>query len=136
MISLRHEGEFIVSHENENFTFKLSDEFEGYFMSFINEISFGGKISTFYLKLLAEQSALGTEYYLCTFNKDDFGYKENMVTLIFWRPAAEEDTILYFNKELFYNYLLRSCQRSIKKNPEDRTEVLSLLETIRSNLFN
>lgn len=124
-----------IYDNNKNFTFKLSDDYMGYFLSFINENTYNNKISKFALNHLAKHRTLGVEYYLCTYNENDFGYKPDKVTLIFWKPIDEEDTIIYFDKNVFYEYLLNACEETIKNFPEDGDEIYESLKIIKKDLL-
>lgn len=124
-----------ICENNENFKFKLSEDYEGYFSSFINENVYNNKLIKSFLKLLAEQRAIGFEYYLCTYNENDFGYEPGMVTLIFWKPIDEEDTIIYFKNNLFYDYLLKFCEETVKSYPENTNDVYKYLEIIKNDLL-
>lgn len=84
---------------------------------------------------LAKNRALGDEYYFCSFEPDDEYYRDGFITLIFWKPALDEDTIVYIENNRFYEYLSNVCKDYIKTNSNDREKILNYLQQIKDNLL-
>lgn len=72
----------------------------------------------------------GSEYVQCSFDEEDEDYKKGYVTLYFWKPALEEDTIVYIENEKFYNGLFVIVEGYINRNLKMKEELMEYMKKI------
>ena len=77
----------------------------------------------------------GSEYVQCSFDEEDEDYKEGYVTLYFWKPALEEDTIVYIENKKFYASLFAIVKEYINKNPHMKGELMGYMKKIGEYLI-
>lgn len=116
---------------------RVSTEYDYYLTEFINMIGW----SSHNFELLAEQKRIGAEYYFCSYDEEDFDYMPNKVSLIFWGDFwgdlwgnREEDTILYVEPNMFYQYIEKAYQEYIEKHPNKKEIMKEALEKIKRDL--
>lgn len=83
---------------------------------------------------MAQSKGQGAEYVSCSFDPEDEDYKEGYVTLLFWKPADDEDTMIFIDNDMFYEQLLKVCNAHIEKNPNSEKLLNSYLNHIRKFL--
>lgn len=113
---------------------RISEKREKYLNYYFNNICFSGKIQISALETMAEMKGEGAEYISCSFDPDDEDYVEGCVTLLFWKPADDEDTMVIVNNEMFYKYLLKVCENHIVKYPDDAEKIQKCLDKIKTHL--
>ncbi len=122
---------------------RISEEKDKYLNYYFNYISPGGKESNVpgsresmiqALQTMAEMKGEGAEYISCSFDPEGEDYIENKVTLFFWKPAIEEDTMVIVDNSMFYEYLVKTCNNHISKFPDDVEIVGRYLEEIKVHL--
>lgn len=116
---------------------RVSTEYDDYLTRFIELISW----DSHNFELLAEQKGIGAEYYFCSYDEEDFDYMPNKVSLIFWGDFwgdlwgdREEDTILYVEPNMFYQYIEKAYQEYIEKHPNKKEIMKEALEKIKRDL--
>ncbi|MDE7206701.1 MAG: hypothetical protein K2N90_06015 [Lachnospiraceae bacterium] len=72
----------------------------------------------------------GSEYVQCSFDEEDEDYKKGYVTLYFWKPALEEDTIVYIENEKFYNGLFVIVEGYINRNLKMKEKLMEYMKKI------
>lgn len=127
----------ILDHDIE-LHFRISVDYGKAFIYVESCLSSLDGINIFELKRLAYEKCLGNPLFTCTYDKGDFGYFEDKVTLIVWDDPENdgEDTVLYYEKNIFYSYLVKLCEEFIESSPKNKQEITRLLEIIKKNLFN
>ena len=65
---------------------------------------------------------------------DDKDYKDGYVTLYFWKPAVEQDTMVFVDNRTFYKYLVEACEKHIEKEPQVKEELESYLQQLKTEL--
>lgn len=113
---------------------RSSEEKEKYLNYYFDNICFLGKLQISDLKLMAEMKGQGAEYISSSFNQDDEDYVEGCVTLFFWKPADDEDTMVVVENSMFYKYLLQVCENHIDKYPDDNKKIREYLTQIKIHL--
>lgn len=100
---------------------------------FIN-ISYRGNLDIRALETMAEMKGQGAEYISCSWDPLDEDYVEGFVTMFFWKPADEEDTMVLVENGLFYEQLLNVCKNHIRKFPMRNNYIEDLLSKIKKDL--
>ncbi|NFG61465.1 MULTISPECIES: ribonuclease toxin immunity protein CdiI [unclassified Clostridium] len=113
---------------------RVSGEKEKYLNYYFDNICFLGKLQISALKTMAEMKGQGAEYISCSFDPDDEDYVEGCVTLFFWKPADDEDTMVVVENSMFYRYLLQTCENHITKYSEDNEKIQEYLAQIKMHL--
>lgn len=83
---------------------------------------------------MARFKGQGAEYMSCCYDSEDEDYKEGYVTLLFWEPTVDEDTMVFVTNSIFYEKLLEVCNVHIEKNPHDKEVLDSNLNQIKKDL--
>lgn len=113
---------------------QISNDIEKFIKYYMNSICFLGKLQIDAIKRLAQYRGEGEECIYCSFDPNDEDYKEGYVTLYFWTPAVEQDTMVFAENSVFYKYLVEICESFIKEEPQSKVELESYLQQIRRNL--
>lgn len=113
---------------------RLSEEKDKYLNYYFSNISSMGKLNIEALQCMAEMKGQGAEYISCSFDSDDEDYFEGKVTLFFWKPADDEDTMVIVDNSMFYDYLLRVCENHMVRYPNDTEKVNFCLSKIKNHL--
>ena len=113
---------------------RVSDEKEKYLEYYFENIHFMGGLEVGSIRIMAECKGQGAEYVSCSYDPDDEDYKEGYVTMFFWRPADDEDTMVFVENKDFFEYLLKVCQDHILKCPEDEERLMGYISTIKKDL--
>lgn len=114
---------------------RIKENYKEYLDYFIDTISFKGVLSLKKLEILAEYKEVGAEYYFCTYLPENEDFKEGKVTLIFWKPADDEDTILYIDKDMFYKFIVGACENYLKFYPENKEKIEHVLYKMNKDLY-
>jgi hypothetical protein len=117
-----------------DYSMRISEEKDKYLKYYLDTIIFQDKLIISAIKRLAEKKVQGDEYVSCSYDSLDEDYKDSCVLLSFWKPAADEDTIVYVENSMFYRYLLKVCEAHMAKYPEDREYLLKYLPQIKVQL--
>lgn len=113
---------------------RISKDKEKYMKYYLDSLCFSGELRIDAIKRLAEYKGEGAEYISSSFDPSDEDYKEGYVTLFFWEPADDEDTMVYVDNNFFYKEIEQICSEYIKKRPESKGILEDSLEEIRSIL--
>lgn len=113
---------------------RISEEKEKYLNYYFQSICLFGKLQISSLRIMAEMKGEGAEYISCSFDPDDDDYVEGFVTLFFWKPADDEDTMVIVENKMFYKYLLQTCENHITKYPKDYDKIQEYLTKIKIQL--
>jgi hypothetical protein len=114
---------------------RVSEEKEkylDYYFRFIHNSK--GKLEISALRYMAEMKGQGAEYISSSFDPEDEDYVEGKVTMFFWKPADDEDTMVYVDNSMFYQYLVRVCENHVAKYPDDTEKVQGYLNQIKIHL--
>lgn len=112
----------------------MKEEKEKYLNYYFDNIYFLGKLQINALKIMAEMKGQGAEYISCSFDPNDEEYVEGCVTLFFWKPADDEDTMIVVENSMFYKYLLQACENHITIYPKDNEKIQEYLTQIKMHL--
>lgn len=112
---------------------RISEEKEKYLKYYFDNI-FLGKLQLSALKAMADMKGEGAEYISCSFDPDDEDYTEGCVTLLFWKPADDEDTMVFVENSMFFKYLVQVCEKHIAKYPEDNEKIQEYINQIKIHL--
>lgn len=107
------------------------DKFLDYYM---DSIHFMGILQISAIKAMVKHKGQGAEYISCSFSSDDEDYKEGFVTLYFWKPAVNQDMIVYVENQKFYERLLEACEKLMKKEPNLKEELEGYLHQLKIEL--
>lgn len=110
---------------------RISKDKEKYMKYYLDSLCFSGELRIGAIKRMTEYKGEGAEYISSSFDSDDEDYKEGYVTLIFWEPADDEDTMVYVENDFFYKGIEEICSKDIKKNPKNEGILNNYLEEIR-----
>ena len=114
---------------------KISDEKEKYLEYYFENIHhYNGELGVGAIEIMAEYKGQGAEYMSCSYDPDDEDYKEGYVTMFFWVPTVDEDTMLFVENKDFFEYLLKKCKDHISKCPEDEEILMGYVSTIKKDL--
>lgn len=113
---------------------QVSNDVDKYLNYYIESIWFLDKLQISAVKRMAEYKGQGNEYISCSFDPNDEDYREGYVTLYFWKPAAEQDTMVFVDNRKFYDYLMRTIKEFIKKEPQTKDELEGYLHQIKKEL--
>lgn len=112
----------------------VSNDIDKYLNYYIESIWFLGKLQISAIKRMAEYKGQGAEYISCSFDPDDEDYREGYVTLCFWKPAVEQDTMVFVDNKKFYDYLMRTCKEFIQEEPQEKDELEGYLHQVKMEL--
>ena len=110
---------------------QVSNDVDKYLNYYIENIWFLGKLQISAIKNMVEYKGQGAEYISCSFDPDDEDYREGYVTLYFWEPAVEQDTMVFVDNKKFYDYLMSTCKEFIEKEPQIKDELEGYLDQIK-----
>ncbi|ANU44986.1 hypothetical protein ADH76_01190 [Enterocloster clostridioformis] len=113
---------------------QVSSDVDQYLNYFIESICFLGKLQISAIKTMVEYKGQGAEYISCSFDPDDEDYREGYVTLCFWKPAVEQDTMVFVDNKIFYDCLMRTSKEFIQKEPQVKDELEGYLHQIKMEL--
>jgi len=113
---------------------KISNDIDQYLEYYIQSIHLLGRLQIGAIKKLAKYKSQGAEYISCSFDPDDEDHKEGYVTLYFWKPAMEQDTIVFVDNRKFYEALMKASKEFINKEPQIKDELESYLYKIKMEL--
>ena len=113
---------------------QISSDIDKYLNYYMDSISFLGKLEISAIKSMAEYKGQGAEYISCSFDPNDEDYREGYVTLYFWKPAVEHDTMVFVENQKFYDYLVRISSEFIYKAPQVKNELEGYLCQIKMGL--
>lgn len=113
---------------------RISQDKEKYLEYYLQSIHFAGELQLNSVRQMVEFKGQGAEYFSCSFDPDDEDYKDGFVTLLFWQPADDEDTMVYVENSFFYEAIERVSKEHIRKNSKDEKELNSYLLKIRDML--
>ena len=113
---------------------RISQDKDKYMKYYLESICFKGELQVYNIKQMAESRGQGAEYISCSFDPDDEDYKKGYVTLLFWKPAEVEDTMVYVENNMFYVCLEKLCDNHKKKKPDTEKELDYYLREIKKNL--
>jgi len=113
---------------------KISEEKEKYLKYYFENIHFMGELMMSAVSMMSEFKGQGAEYVSCSYDSTDDDYMEGFVTLFFWKPAVDEDTIVFVKNEDFFQYLLKVCKAHILKCPEDEGKLINYISKIKNDL--
>lgn len=82
------------------------------------------------IESMARFKGQGSEYVQCSFDEEDEDYKKGYVTLYFWKPALEEDTIVYIENKKFYDCLFVIVKEYINKNIKMKEVLIAYMKKI------
>lgn len=94
-----------------------------YLKYYLQSICFLGELRLDAIETMSLYKGQGDEYIQCSFDDTDEDYKEGYVTLYFWRPAVENDTIIWIENKKFYEALMNICNETIKKYPKTERKI-------------
>ena len=113
---------------------QISDDVEMYLKYYMENICILGKLQISAIQNLAMYKGEGSEYISCSYDPEDEDYKEGYVTLFFWKPAAEQDTMVFVDNYKFYNYLIEIVSKFMKEDAKVRDDLTEYLEQIKTDL--
>lgn len=113
---------------------RVSEEKEKYLKLYFEYICFLGELEIGAVKQMVQSKGQGAEYISCSFDPEDEDYKEGYVTLLFWKTADDEDTMIFIENSLFYERLLEVCNAHITKKPNDKELLDGYLNQIKKDL--
>lgn len=113
---------------------QVSNDVDKYLKYYIESIWFLGKLQISNIKRMAEYKGQGSEYISCSFDPDDDDYREGYVTLCFWKPAVDQDTMVFVDNRKFYDYLMITSKEFIKKEPQVKDELEEYLHQVKMEL--
>ena len=113
---------------------RVSEEKEKYLNLYFEHICFLGELEISAVKQMAQSKGQGAEYASCSFDPMDEDYKEGYVTLLFWKPADDEDTMIFIENSMFYERLLEVCKSHIIKKPNHKELIDGYLNQIKKSL--
>lgn len=105
-----------------------------YLKYYLQSIFFLGELRLGAIKTMAQHKGQGDEYIQCSFDATDEDYKEGYVTLYFWKPAVEEDVIVWVENRTFYESLVSICNETIERTPKHKKELEKNLQKIKQHL--
>lgn len=112
----------------------VSNDVDKYLNYYMKSICFLDKLQISAIKRLAEYKGQGDEYISCSFDPDGEDYREGYVTLYFWKPAVEQDIMVFVDNRKFYDCLMRTSKEFIQKEPEVKDELEGYLHLVRMEL--
>lgn len=113
---------------------KISEDKKRYLNYYFEHIQFLNGLRISAIKDMAKFKGQGAEYTSCCFDPSDEDYKEGYVTLLFWKPAVDEDTMVFIENNMFYEKLIEVCDSHIAKVPSDKKLLTSELNQIKKDL--
>lgn len=113
---------------------RISDDKQKYLTLYFDNIHFLSGLQISAIKDMAHFKSQGSEYISCSYDSEDEDYKEGYVTLLFWEPVEDEDTMVFVENSIFYEQLLDVCNAHIKKEPNSEELLKGYLEQIRISL--
>lgn len=113
---------------------QISDDKEQYLKYYMESIHFKGDLQINAIKTMVQYKGQGNEYISCSFDPDDEDYQDGFVTLYFWQPAVEQDTMVFIDNRSFYKYLVEVSKRYMEKEPQVKEELEKYLYQLRTEL--
>ncbi|GHU61523.1 hypothetical protein FACS189418_1310 [Clostridia bacterium] len=113
---------------------RVSDDKQKYLAYYFDNIHFLNGLQISAVEDMAQFKGQGAEYISCCYDSEDEDYKEGYVTLLFWKPADDEDTMVFVDNIIFYEKLLEVCNDHIAKNPHDKELLNRNLNQIKKDL--
>jgi len=113
---------------------RISQDTKKYLKYFLDSICFQGELQISAIKRMAQLKGQGAEYISCSFDPDDEDYQEGYVILVFWKPAEDEDTMVFVENGMFYEHLSSICEECIKKEPGIKDELEDYLNQVKKSL--
>ena len=113
---------------------RISEDKQKYLTYYFDNIHFLSGLQISAIKDMARYKSQGSEYISCCYDSEDEDYKAGYVTLLFWEPADDEDTMVFVENNMFYEQLLKVCNAHIEKNPSCEELLNSYLNQIRKSL--
>ena len=111
-----------------------SYDVEKYLKYYMEHICVLGRLQIDAIKNLAKYKGQGSEYVSCSYDPDDEDYKEGYVVLFFWKPAAEQDTMVYVDNYKFYKSLVEIVDKFIKEDSKLKDDLAVYIEQIKYDL--
>ena len=112
----------------------VSKDVEKFLNDYIDSLCFLGKLQIGAIKEMVDYKGQGSEYVSCSFDPKDEDFRAGYVTLYFWKPAAEEDTMVFVENERFFNALFEISERCMKDEAQKRIELDEYLNKLRTVL--
>lgn len=113
---------------------RVSEDKQKYLTYYFDNIHSLSGLQISAIEDMARFKGQGAEYISCSFDPEDEDYKEGYVTLLFWKPADNEDTMIFIENQLFYDRLLETCNAHITKNPNNKELLNGYLDQIKKDL--
>lgn len=112
----------------------ISNDSERYLNYYIESIQFLGRLQINAIKELVTYKGQGAEYISCSFDPEDENFREGYVTLYFWKPAAEKDTMVFIDKIEFFKAISNISKELMKKEPRIKEELEGHLKQLQNIL--
>jgi len=113
---------------------QISDDKDKYLNYYMDSIHFLGDLQISAIKTMVEYKGQGAEYISCSFDPNDEDYKDGYVTLYFWKPSVEQDTMVFVDSRNFYKYLVKASEKLIEKEPQVKEELEGYLHQLKIEL--
>lgn len=113
---------------------RISEDKQKYLAYYFDNIHSLSGLQVNAIKDMARFKGQGSEYISCCYDMGDEDYKEGYVTLLFWEPADDEDTMVFVENDFFYQELEKICNEDIKKNPDHELILNTYLNEIKITL--
>ncbi len=113
---------------------KISEDKKKYLNYYFEHIQSLNGLRISAIKDMAKFKGQGAEYASCCFDPSDEDYREGYVTLLFWEPAVDEDTMVFIENNMFYEKLIEVCDSHIAKVPSDKILLTRELNQIKRDL--
>lgn len=107
---------------------------KSYLNYYFEHIHFSNGLRISAIKDMAKFKGQGAEYASCCYDPSDEDYKEGYVTLLFWEPAVDEDTMVFIDNNMFCEKLIEVCNSHIAKVPSDKKLLTIKLNQIKKDL--
>ena len=112
----------------------VSKDIEKFLDDYIDSLCFLGKLQIGVVKEMIDYKGQGSEYVSCSFDPEDEDFSDGYVTLYFWKPAADEDTMVFVENKRFFHALSEVSERCMKDEPQKRNELEGYLNKLRTAL--
>lgn len=112
----------------------ISNDSERYLNYYIESLQFLGKLQINAIKELANNKGQGAEYISSSFDPEDEDFREGYVTLYFWKPAVEKDTMVFIDKREFFKAISKISKEFIEKEPRIKEELERYLKQLQDSL--
>lgn len=113
---------------------RISENKKKYLDYYFENITFQGKLQVSAIREMKNSKGQGAEYVSSSYDPLDEDYKKGYVTLIFWYPAYDEDTMVFVENKDFFDSLLSTCKEHTSKHPEDEEELVGYINKIKEDL--